>query len=149
MRTWLAPRRFRVRRDAQCPISRVPGTGFPNQVNNCLAFSGIFRGALEVGATCINEAMKVAADHAIAGALDDADLRPERIIPDAMDFSVSPRVAEAVAQAAVKRRVAPYPAEPGEVGRRLTDYIYEEKLESEWAGDQEGLACLLPELGAG
>ncbi len=122
---------------------------FPNQVNNCLAFPGIFRGALDVGATCINEAMKVAAAHAIAGALDDADLRPERIIPDAMDFNVPPRVAEAVAQAAVKSGVARHPAEPGEVGRRLTDYIYEEKLEGEWAGDQGGIACLLPDPDAG
>jgi malate dehydrogenase (oxaloacetate-decarboxylating) len=122
---------------------------FPNQVNNCLAFPGIFRGALDVGASRIDEAMKVAAAHAIAGALPDAEIHPERIIPDAMDFSVPPLVAEAVAQAAARSGVARHPAEPGEVGRRLTDYIYEEKLEGEWAGDQEGLACLLPDPAVG
>ena len=89
--------------------------------------------------------MKVAAAHAIAGALTEAALHPDRIIPDTMDFSVPPLVAEAVAQAAMRSGVARHPAEPGEVGRRLTDYIYEEKLDGEWSGDQEGLACLLPD----
>jgi len=118
---------------------------FPNQVNNCLAFPGIFRGALDVRARCINEEMKVAAAHAIADALSAKQIGPEKIIPDAMDFSVPPLVAEAVAQAAARSGVARKPAEPGEVGRRLTEYIYEEKLDGEWAGDQDGLACLLPE----
>lgn len=83
--------------------ARVVGTGrsdFPNQVNNVVAFPGIFRGALEGRATQITEEMKLAAAHAIAGLVSDTDLNDENILPEAFD----PRVADAVA-AAVKEHI--------------------------------------------
>ncbi len=76
----------------------VVGTGrsdFPNQVNNLLAFPGIFRGALDAGATRITESMKIAAAHALAGSV--SNLSTDRVLPEALDRSVAPRVAEAVA----------------------------------------------------
>lgn len=88
---------------------RVMGTGrsdFPNQINNVLAFPGIFRGALDVRARDINDAMKIAAAQAIAELIAEKDLTPEYIIPDAFDSRVAPAVAKAVAEAARKTGVA-------------------------------------------
>ena len=82
----------------------VVGTGrsdFPNQINNVLAFPGIFRGALDVRASDINEAMKIAAAKAIASLVSDDELNPEYIIPKAFDPRVGKTVAQAVAQAAI------------------------------------------------
>ncbi len=135
-------------REARAAGARIVATGrsdFPNQVNNCLAFPGIFRGALDVRARKIDEGMKIAAAQAIADAVTPERLAPDRIIPDAMDFSVPPRVAEAVARAAQESGVARLSVAPEEVGRRLTEYIYEERLVGEWTGEDEALACLLPE----
>ena len=87
--------------------ARVVGTGrsdFPNQINNVLAFPGVFKGALAVRAREINEEMKVAAAHAIAGLAADG-LSEEYILPDALDKRVAPAVAEAVALAAKKTGV--------------------------------------------
>ncbi|WP_172898928.1 MULTISPECIES: NADP-dependent malic enzyme [unclassified Actinoplanes] len=78
---------------------------FPNQINNVLAFPGIFRGALDVRATTITDAMKVAAADAIAAIVAD-DLRPEAIVPSPLDPRVAPAVAAAVAAAAVRDGVA-------------------------------------------
>ena len=78
---------------------------FPNQVNNVLAFPGIFRGALDVRATDINEEMKVAAVYALADMVGDR-LSPEFVIPSALDPTVAPAVAKAVAQAAIDSGVA-------------------------------------------
>ncbi|MHB8763841.1 MAG: NAD(P)-dependent malic enzyme [Deferrisomatales bacterium] len=128
--------------------ARIVATGrsdFPNQVNNCLAFPGIFRGALDVRARRIDVGMKIAAARAIADSVPAEKLSPEKIIPDAMDFSVPPRVAEAVARAAQESGVARLKVKPEEVGQRLTEYIYEERLVGEWAGEDEAAACLLPE----
>jgi malate dehydrogenase (oxaloacetate-decarboxylating) len=88
---------------------RVMGTGrsdFPNQVNNVLAFPGVFRGALDVRASQINEEMKVAAAYAIAGYIKDEDLNDENIIPSILDKNVSIVVAKAVADAARRTGVA-------------------------------------------
>jgi malate dehydrogenase (oxaloacetate-decarboxylating) len=74
---------------------------YPNQINNVLAFPGIFRGALDAGATTITEHMKVAAAEAIAAAVPADQLRPEFIIPSVFDTSVGVTVAAAVAEAAV------------------------------------------------
>jgi malate dehydrogenase (oxaloacetate-decarboxylating) len=74
---------------------------YPNQINNVLAFPGVFRGALEAGATRITEGMKLAAADAIA-AVVAGDLRPEAIVPGALDPRVAPAVATAVANAAVR-----------------------------------------------
>lgn len=79
---------------------------FPNQVNNCLGFPGIFRGALDVRATRINEDMKLAASSALAGLVSDEELSKNYIIPSALDPRVVPAVAEAVAKAAVRTGVA-------------------------------------------
>lgn len=87
----------------------VMGTGrsdYPNQINNVLAFPGVFRGALDVRATEINEEMKVAAAYAIANAISAEDLNPENIIPKAFDLKVQALVAEAVKEAAIKSGVA-------------------------------------------
>jgi malate dehydrogenase (oxaloacetate-decarboxylating) len=88
---------------------RVIGTGrsdFPNQVNNVLAFPGIFKGALSVRARDINDAMKMAAANAIAGLVSPADLNADHILPQAFDPRVAPAVAQAVAQAARESGVA-------------------------------------------
>ena len=87
----------------------VVGTGrsdYPNQINNVLAFPGIFRGALEVRASDINDEMKMAASYAIAGLVSDEELKAEYIMPTAFDKRVGPAVAAAVAEAAKKSGVA-------------------------------------------
>lgn len=88
--------------------AKVVGTGrsdYPNQINNVLAFPGIFRGALDVRATTINEDMKVAAAYAIANAIDDKEITADNIIPKAFDLNVQKMVAEAVKEAAIKSGV--------------------------------------------
>ncbi len=87
----------------------VVGTGrsdFPNQINNVLAFPGIFRGALDVRASDINEEMKLAASYAIASLVSDEELTAEYILPKAFDRRVGPAVAAAVAEAARQSGVA-------------------------------------------
>lgn len=89
--------------------AKVVGTGrsdFPNQINNVLAFPGIFRGALDVRASDINEEMKAAAARAIAGIVSSDQLNPNYIVPDAFDPAVGPAVGKAVAEAARKTGVA-------------------------------------------
>jgi len=84
-------------------VAAVIATGrsdFPNQINNVLAFPGVFRGALDAGATRITENMKVAAAHAIAATVSPADLAPDHIIPSVFDAGVAPAVAAACAAAA-------------------------------------------------
>ena len=87
----------------------VVGTGrsdYPNQINNVLAFPGIFRGALDVRASDINEEMKMAAAYAIASAVEDDKLCADFILPQAFDPNVIKKVAKAVAQAARDTGVA-------------------------------------------
>ncbi len=79
---------------------------YPNQINNCLGFPGIFRGALDVRASVINEEMKLAAAYALAGLIPDEELRDDRIITEVMDDRVVPAIASAVAEAARKTGVA-------------------------------------------
>ena len=79
---------------------------FPNQINNCLGFPGIFRGALDVRASVINEEMKLAAAYALAGLVPENELRADRIITEVMDDRVVPAIASAVAEAARKTGVA-------------------------------------------
>ena len=89
--------------------ARVIGTGrsdFPNQVNNVLAFPGIFRGALDVRASDINEEMKVAAAYAIANSIPEDEINEDNIIPKAFDPNVKKNVTEAVKAAAIKSGVA-------------------------------------------
>lgn len=87
----------------------VVGTGrsdYPNQINNVLAFPGIFRGTLDCRATVINEEMKIAASRALASLVPDHELTPENIIPPALDKRVACAVADAVIEAAIKTGVA-------------------------------------------
>jgi len=89
--------------------AKIVGTGrsdFPNQVNNVLAFPGIFRGALDVRAKEINEEMKKAAAYALARLIDESELRPDYVIPKPFDKRVGTSVAEAVAEAAIKSGAA-------------------------------------------
>ena len=95
--------------DAKAGGARVIATGrsdFPNQCNNVLAFPGIFRGAFDVRASDINDEMKIAAAHAIAGLISDEELNEEYILPAAFDPRVDKAVAAAVAEAARKTGVA-------------------------------------------
>lgn len=104
--------------------AKVVGTGrsdFPNQVNNVLAFPGIFRGALDVSATEINEEMKIAAVFAIAQLIDETELAPDYIIPAPFDPRVAPEVAKAVAQSAMDTGVARRIVSPLEIEKRTRE----------------------------
>ena len=95
--------------DAKAGGAKVVSTGrsdFPNQINNVLAFPGIFRGAFDVRAKEINDEMKLAASEALANLITDEELSPEYIIPEAFDKRVGPAVAKAVAEAAKRTGVA-------------------------------------------
>ena len=95
--------------DAKAGGARVIATGrsdYPNQINNVLAFPGIFRGTFDVRASDINEEMKVAAAKALAGLISDDELSEDYIIPAAFDERVGPAVAKAVAEAARRTGVA-------------------------------------------
>jgi len=95
--------------EAKAGGARIVGTGrsdFPNQINNLLAFPGIFRGALDVRASVINEEMKVATSRALASLISEEDLSEENIIPSALDKNVGKVVAAAVAEAARATGVA-------------------------------------------
>ena len=95
--------------DAKAGGAKVVSTGrsdFPNQINNVLAFPGIFRGAFDVRAKEINDEMKLAAAEALAGLITDEELSSEYIIPKAFDKRVGPAVAKAVAEAAKRTGVA-------------------------------------------
>ncbi|SEM21463.1 malate dehydrogenase (oxaloacetate-decarboxylating) [Mesobacillus persicus] len=104
--------------DAKAAGARVIGTGrsdLPNQVNNVLAFPGIFRGALDVSATDINDEMKAAAVKAIASLIDEEELSADYVIPGPLDSRVVPAVREAVARAAQETGVARKEIFPSEV----------------------------------
>ena len=95
--------------DAKAGGAKVIATGrsdFPNQINNVLAFPGVFRGAFDVRAKDINDEMKIAAAEALAGLITDEELAPDYIIPKAFDKRVGAAVAKAVAETARKTGVA-------------------------------------------
>jgi malate dehydrogenase (oxaloacetate-decarboxylating) len=98
-------------KEAGAAVVATGRSDFPNQINNCLGFPGIFRGALDVRARAINEEMKLAATKALAELVSDEELSPEYIIPSALDPRVVPAVAKAVAEAACKSGVARLPLE--------------------------------------
>ncbi|MBS4191587.1 NAD-dependent malic enzyme [Bacillus sp. FJAT-49705] len=104
--------------EAKAAGAVVIGTGrsdFPNQVNNVLAFPGIFRGALDVRATHINERMKIAAVEAIAGLVKESELNADYVIPGPFDPRVAPEVAAAVAKSAMETGVARIKVDPEEI----------------------------------
>lgn len=95
--------------EARAGCARIVGTGrsdYPNQINNVLAFPGIFRGALDCRASCINEEMKIATSRALASLIPEDELNEENIIPSALDKRVASAVAEAVIRAARESGVA-------------------------------------------
>ncbi|MDQ0245887.1 malate dehydrogenase (oxaloacetate-decarboxylating) [Bacillus fengqiuensis] len=107
--------------EAKAAGAKVIGTGrsdFPNQVNNVLAFPGIFRGALDVRATHINEKMKMAAVEAIAGLIDEKELHADYVIPTPFDPRIAPAVAAAVAKAAMETGVARIRVNPEDVAEK-------------------------------
>ena len=99
-------------------FAAVVGTGrsdYPNQINNVLAFPGVFRGALEVRASAITREMELAAAHALADVVDAEHLAADYVLPSVFDRAVAPTVAAAVARAAeesgvARRRRTPVPA---------------------------------------
>lgn len=111
--------------------AKIIGTGrsdFPNQVNNVLAFPGIFRGALDVWATRINDKMKVAAVEAIANLITEDELNEDYVIPAPFDPRVAPSVASYVARAAMETGVARIQVDPEEVfekTKRLSQIVEE------------------------
>jgi malate dehydrogenase (oxaloacetate-decarboxylating) len=98
------------------PYVRIMATGrsdYPNQINNVLAFPGIFRGALDAGAPRITEEMKLAAAHGIAGVVAEDDLSEDYIIPSVFDRDVAPAVAQAVIEEARRDGIARFSEETG------------------------------------
>ncbi len=112
--------------EAKAAGAKVVGTGrsdFPNQVNNVLAFPGVFRGALDARAKDISEGMKIAATHAMAALIDETELSPDYVIPKPFDRRVAPAVAAAVAEQAMKEGLARVQVDPQEVARRCVELV--------------------------
>jgi malate dehydrogenase (oxaloacetate-decarboxylating) len=98
--------------EAIAGLATVIATGrsdYPNQINNVLAFPGVFRGALDVRASAITEGMKVAASHALAAVIPPDELGSEYVVPSVFNRDVAPAVAAAVAEAAERDGVARRP----------------------------------------
>ncbi|NPV44435.1 MAG: NAD-dependent malic enzyme [Firmicutes bacterium] len=110
--------------EAKAAGAAVIGTGrsdYPNQINNVLAFPGVFRGALDVRAVDITEEMKLAAAYAIADLIPDNELSPNYIIPDPFDKRVAAEVAASVARVAMETGVARAKRDPDEIRRRTVE----------------------------
>ncbi|MEB3245167.1 MAG: malic enzyme-like NAD(P)-binding protein [Vampirovibrionales bacterium] len=106
--------------------AKVVGTGrsdFKNQVNNCLAFPGIFRGTLDVRARQISDGMKLAAAEAIAAQVTPNDLDQAVVIPSVFNMAVSPAVAEATARVAIAEGLAQTPCDPGQIAAKLRAFL--------------------------
>jgi malate dehydrogenase (oxaloacetate-decarboxylating) len=119
--------------EARAAGAKVIATGrsdFPNQINNVLAFPGIFRGALDARAKAINEDMKLAAVYAISGIITEAELNPDYIIPAPFDERVGPAVAAGVAQAAESSGVAQVKVSPEEIRARTLKLV--QKVKDSW-----------------
>lgn len=111
--------------------ARVVATGrsdLGNQINNAIAFPGIFRGALDTRARSINDEMKLAAAHALAGLITERELNPQYIIPNPLDLRVPQVVSAAVAEAAIRTGVARVKVDPKKVAARTREYVYEGRL---------------------
>ncbi len=106
-------------KDAGAKVVATGRSDYPNQINNVLAFPGIFRGALDVCATDINDAMKIAAAKAIAALVKPEELSPEYIVPSTLNPEVAPQVAAATAKAAIESGIARKPQDPAVVAENL------------------------------
>jgi len=116
--------------EAKAAGAGIVATGrsdLPNQVNNSLAFPGIFRGALDTRATDITDEMKIAAAEAIAGLVSDQELKEDWIIPKGTDFAVAPLVAEAVASKALEQGLARVQVDPAQVAEKVRRFVYEQR----------------------
>ncbi|MGB4869888.1 MAG: malic enzyme-like NAD(P)-binding protein [Candidatus Promineifilaceae bacterium] len=113
--------------EAGASIVATGRSDLPNQVNNSLAFPGIFRGALDTRVRNITDEMKVAAAQAIAGLVTDKALRSDWIIPKGTDFSVAPAVAEAVARKAIETGMARVQVDPAAIAQKVRHFVYEER----------------------
>jgi malate dehydrogenase (oxaloacetate-decarboxylating) len=113
--------------EAKAAGVKIMATGrsdFPNQVNNCLAFPGIFRGALDVRASVINDEMKLASAYAIASVVSEEELKQGIIIPSIFDLSVPPMVAREVAKAAIETGVARvHTLTPDQIAKNLENFL--------------------------
>ncbi|HEU4402886.1 MAG TPA: malic enzyme-like NAD(P)-binding protein [Candidatus Polarisedimenticolia bacterium] len=112
---------------ARAAGARVVATGrsdYKNQINNAIAFPGIFRGALDVAARNINAAMEIAAAHALADLVPDYELSADYILPRALDFRGAPEVAAAVARAAIESGEARRRIDPRLILENTRDYLY-------------------------
>lgn len=112
--------------EAKTAGAKIVGTGrsdYPNQVNNVLAFPGIFRGALDTRARDISDGMKIAAAKAIASLVAPAELSADCIIPKAFDRRVGPAVAAAVAEQAMKEGLARVKVDPKEVAKHCVELV--------------------------
>ncbi len=119
--------------EARAGGAKVIATGrsdFPNQINNVLAFPGVFRGALDARAKAINEDMKLAAVYAISGIITDAELNADYVIPGPFDERVAPAVAADVAQAAESSGVAQVKVSPEEIRARTVKLV--QKVRDSW-----------------
>jgi malate dehydrogenase (oxaloacetate-decarboxylating) len=111
--------------------ARVVATGrsdLLNQINNALAFPGIFRGALDTRARQINDEMKIAAARGLASLVTESELSPEYVIPNALDLRVPSVVAASVAKAAIETGQARIKVDPDKVASRTREYVYEGRL---------------------
>lgn len=115
-------------REGGASVVATGRSDYPNQVNNALAFPGIFRGALDVRSTAITENMKLAAAEALADIVQEQGLREYYILPKAMDFRTAPKVAEYVARAAIEEGVARRETDPETIRENTKDFIYEGRL---------------------
>jgi malate dehydrogenase (oxaloacetate-decarboxylating) len=114
-------------RQAGALVVATGRSDFPKQVNNCLAFPGSFRGALDIRARGLNDAMNLAAAQAIAGLVGEK-LSPGYILPEAIDFRVPPAVAAAVARAGMETGAARIHLDPEKIARHTREFIYDERL---------------------
>ncbi|MHB9127252.1 MAG: NAD(P)-dependent malic enzyme [Candidatus Humimicrobiaceae bacterium] len=110
-------------KEAGIKIIATGRSDYQNQVNNVLAFPGIFRGALDVRSTDINDDMKVAAAYAIAELVADSDISNDYIIPKPFDLRIAPNVAKKVAEAAIKTKIARLNIDPAEVEKNAIEMI--------------------------
>ncbi len=114
--------------EAGAAVVATGRSDLPNQINNALAFPGIFRGALDTRTRQINDEMKIAGARGLANLVTASELKPEYIIPNPLDLRVPSAVAESVARSAIKTGMARVKVNPEKVASRTREYVYEGRL---------------------
>jgi malate dehydrogenase (oxaloacetate-decarboxylating) len=115
-------------KDAGAAVCATGRSDLANQINNALAFPGIFRGALDTRARQITDEMKIAAAEGLAGLVDERELDPDFVIPNALDLRVPSAVAASVAETALRTGQARLKIDPEKVASRTREYVYEGRL---------------------